>query len=84
MGCRRPEPGRLPDAAAARRERELDVVRRLARGRSNGEIAAELVLSEATIKSHIARILDKLRVRDRTQVIIFAHESGLVEPGTRS
>ncbi|HEY4349073.1 MAG TPA: response regulator transcription factor [Gaiellaceae bacterium] len=79
--CQRPEPGRLPDVARGLSERELDVVRRVARGRSNAEIAAELVLSEATIKSHIARILDKLEVRDRTQVIVFAYESGLVRPG---
>jgi len=78
--CRRPEPGRLPEAAAALSERELDVVRRVARGRSNAEIAGELLLSEATIKSHIARILDKLELRDRTQVIVFAYESGLVRP----
>ena len=79
--CRRPEPGRLPEAAAALSERELAVVRRIARGRSNAEIAAELVLSEATIKSHIARILDKLHLRDRTQVIVFAYESGLIRAG---
>ena len=79
--CRRPEPGRLPESAAGLSERELDVVKRVARGRSNAEIAAELVLSEATIKSHIARILDKLHLRDRTQVIVFAYESGLVRPG---
>jgi DNA-binding NarL/FixJ family response regulator len=79
--CRGPQPGHVPEAAAALSERELDVVRRLARGRSNAEIAAELVLSEATIKSHITRILDKLRLRDRTQVIVFAYESGLVRPG---
>jgi DNA-binding NarL/FixJ family response regulator len=79
--CRRPEPGRAPEAASVLSERELDVVRRIARGRSNGEIAAELVLSEATVKSHVARILDKLDLRDRTQVIVFAYESGLVQPG---
>ena len=79
--CRRPAPGALPEAAAALSERELGVLRCLARGRSNAEIAAELVLSEATIKSHVARILDKLGLRDRAQVIVFAYESGLVQPG---
>jgi DNA-binding NarL/FixJ family response regulator len=78
--CRRPQPGGLPEAAAALSERELDVVRRLAGGRSNAEIAAELFLSEATIKSHVARILDKLRLRDRTQIVVFAYETGLVLP----
>jgi DNA-binding NarL/FixJ family response regulator len=80
--CRRPQPGAIPEAAAALSERELDVVQRLARGRSNAEIAAEMILSEATIKSHIARILDKLQLRDRTQIVVFAYESGLVQPGT--
>jgi DNA-binding NarL/FixJ family response regulator len=79
--CRRPQPGTVSEAAAGLSERELDVIQRLARGRSNAEIAAEMILSEATIKSHIARILDKLELRDRTQVVVFAYETGLVEPG---
>jgi DNA-binding NarL/FixJ family response regulator len=79
--CRGPEPGGVPEAVSALSERELDVLRRIARGRSNAEIAAELVLSEATVKSHVARILDKLDLRDRTQVIVFAYESGLVRAG---
>jgi DNA-binding NarL/FixJ family response regulator len=82
--CRRPEPGALPESVAALSEREVDVLQRIARGRSNAEIAAELVLSEATVKSHVARILDKLELRDRTQVIVFAYECGLVRPGDRS
>jgi DNA-binding NarL/FixJ family response regulator len=79
--CRRPEPGGGPAATAGLSERELEVLRGIARGRSNAEIAGELVLSEATIKSHVARILGKLDLRDRTQVIVFAYESGLVRPG---
>jgi len=79
--CRRPQPGSAPEAVANLSDRELDVLRRLARGHSNAEIAAQLVLSETTIKSHVARILDKLQLRDRTQVIVFAYETGLVQPG---
>jgi DNA-binding NarL/FixJ family response regulator len=79
--CRRPEPGTLPSEAAGLSERELDVLRLLARGLSNGEIASQLYLSEATVKSHVARILQKLDLRDRAQVIVYAYESGLIQPG---
>jgi DNA-binding NarL/FixJ family response regulator len=81
--CRRPQPGNPPEAAANLSDRELDVLRRIAKGHTNAEIAAQLVLSEATIKSHVARILDKLHLRDRTQVIVYAYETGLIQPGTR-
>ncbi|WMY77203.1 response regulator transcription factor [Citricoccus sp. I39-566] len=63
-------------------DRELDVMRLVATGRSNAELAAELFLSEQTIKTHVSRILAKLGLRDRTQIVVTAYESGLVSAGS--
>ncbi|MFC4430268.1 response regulator transcription factor [Citricoccus alkalitolerans] len=62
-------------------ERELEVMRLVATGRSNAELAGELFLSEQTIKTHVSRILAKLGLRDRTQIVVAAYESGLVNAG---
>ena len=79
---RRPPPETARrDTFAELTERELHVVGLVARGLANAEIAGELFLSEATVKTHVTRILSKLGLRDRVQVVVLAYESGLIEPG---
>ncbi|MGW0068759.1 response regulator transcription factor, partial [Streptosporangium sandarakinum] len=62
-------------------ERETEVLTLIAQGRSNQEIAEQLVVSEQTVKTHVGRILAKLDLRDRAQAIVYAYETGLVRPG---
>ena len=84
LAHRLPEPGNATPgddpALAGLTPREGEVLLAVAGGQSNGEIARELVLSEATVKTHVGRILAKLELRDRVQIVVFAYDQGLVQP----
>jgi DNA-binding NarL/FixJ family response regulator len=82
--ARRPPWREQPEALAELTPRELEVLRLLARGSSNAEIARELVLGDATVKTHVARIFSKLDLHDRAQAVVLAYETGLVQPGANA
>jgi DNA-binding NarL/FixJ family response regulator len=77
-------PPAVPPTLDALTARELDVLRALSRGLSNAEVARELHVSEATVKTHVAHILDKYQLRDRVQAVILAYDTGLVRPAAGS
>jgi DNA-binding NarL/FixJ family response regulator len=78
--CRGPEPGNA-EADLDLSPRELETCRLVARGLSNREIAAQLYVSEATVKTHVTHILARLGLRDRVQIAVFAYERGIIRPG---
>ena len=82
FAARPSRPALTPPAMSVLTEREREVVALVAQGLTNDEIAAELVLSPATARTHVSRSMVKLQARDRAQLVVFAYQSGLVRPGS--
>ena len=78
---KRPQPGTRPASLQSLTDRELDVLNLLGRGLSNAEISLHLHLGTSTVKTHVNRILGKLGIRDRAQAVVYAYETGLIQPG---
>jgi DNA-binding NarL/FixJ family response regulator len=72
----------LKDKLNTLTEREVEVLRLIARGKTNSEIAVELFVGETTVKTHISNLFTKLDFRDRVQAVVYAYESGLIQPGS--
>jgi DNA-binding NarL/FixJ family response regulator len=79
-----PDPTTAPDRLRDLSEREIEVLRLVARGLANAQIGEQLFLSEATVKTYVSRLLGKLGVRDRVQLAVVAYETGLVRPGVKT
>jgi DNA-binding NarL/FixJ family response regulator len=79
--AQKPKPQDYTDYLNRLTTREVDILKSVARGRTNAEIAQELFIGEATVRTHVSNLLTKLDLRDRVQIVAFAYESGIVQPG---
>ena len=77
----KPKPQDYTDEINSLTSREIDILKSVARGRTNAEIAEELFIGEATVRTHVSNLLGKLNLRDRVQIVAFAYESGIIQPG---